>query len=122
MNSIKLDYVSSAWKWISGTISSQSDSSRNCDFEAVSVDSSVGADAILLLQALALYKYDSTAGAYSGDKLYANNGADERGFVRGGSYNPSAAAGVFQGGLYVARSDTVVSLGFRSAFVQLPSA
>ena len=121
-NSLKLDYVSSAWKWITGTISSSSDSSRNCDFEAVSVDSTVGADAILLLQALALYKYDSTAGAYSGDKLYANNGADERGFSRGGYYGSSAVAGVFQGSLDSPRSVTGASLGFRSAFVQLPAA
>ena len=121
-NSLKLDYVSSAWKWITGTISSSSDSSRNCDFEAVSVDSTVGADAILLLQALALYKYDSTAGAYSGDKLYANNGADERGFFRGGDFNCSADAGVFLGFLGVPRSSTYGTLGFRSAFVQLPTA
>ena len=33
-NSLKLDMVSSKWKWISGTISSQSDSSRNAAFKA----------------------------------------------------------------------------------------
>ena len=121
-NSIKLDYVSSKWKWISGTISSSSDSSRNCDFEAVTADSSFHADAVLMLQALALLPYDSTPGAYSGDKMYANNGAAERSCFRGGYYGHAAGAGVFLCYLVNARSSTDGSLGFRSAYCQLPAA
>lgn len=120
--SVKLDYVSSAWKWIDGTISSSSDSSRNCAFESVSADSGLHADTVLLLQALGLLKYDNAAGAYNGDYLYANNGADERGFYRGGHYSVGSQAGVFRGVLGHARSSTDGGLGFRSAFVQLPSA
>lgn len=121
-NSIKLDYVSNKWKWISGTISSSSDSSRNCDFEAVTADSGFHADAVLLLQALALLPYDATPGAYSGDKLYANNGAAERSFFRGGHYGHGAAAGVFLGSLHDGRAFTYDDLGFRSAYCQLPAA
>lgn len=120
--SVRLDYVSSAWKWVEGTISSQSDSSRNCAFESVSADAALGADTVLLLQALGLLKYDSSAGAYNGDYFYANNGADERAFFCGGSWSGGANAGVF---FCLGRSDrsfTYADLGFRSAFVELPSA
>ena len=120
--SVKLDYVSSAWKFIDGTISSSSDSSRNCDFEAVTADSGFHADTVLLLQALGLLPYDSTPGAYSGDKFYANNGAAERAFSCGGSWTSGAEAGVFFCHGNLARSSTYAFIGFRSAYVDLPSA
>ena len=120
-NSIKLDWVSSKWKWISGTISDQNNSSRNCNFEDISADSSFHADAVLLLQALGLLKYDNTAGAYAGDKFYANNAESERSFGRGGSYGNTAGAGVFLGGLDSGRAHTSDYLGFRSAYCQLPA-
>ena len=120
--SVRLDYVSSAWKWIEGTISSQSDSSRNCTFESVSADAALGADTVLLLQALGLLKYDNTVGAYGGDYFYANNGADERSFDCGGTWSSGANAGVFFCNGSVARTSTGDNLGFRSAFVELPSA
>ncbi len=120
--SVRLDYVSSAWKWIEGTISSQSDSSRNCAFESVSADAALGADTVLLLQALGLLKYDNTAGAYNGDYFYANNGAAERAFLCGGHWYTGANAGVFcLGGSYT-RSYSSDGIGFRSAFVELPTA
>ena len=120
--SVRLDYVSSAWKWIEGTISSQSDSSRNCAFESVSADAALGADAVLLLQALGLLKYDNSAGAYNGDYFYANNGADERAFICGGSWGNGAYAGVFFCYGSYDRSYTNATIGFRSAYVELPSA
>lgn len=120
--SVRLDYVSNAWKWIEGTISSQSDSSRNCAFESVSADAALGADTVLLLQALGLLKYDNTVGAYGGDYFYANNGADECSFCCGGAWRSGASAGVFYCLGFSARTSAIVSLGFRSAFVELPSA
>lgn len=120
--SVRLDYVSSAWKWVEGTISSQSDSSRNCTFESVSADAALGADTVLLLQALGLLKYDNTVGAYNGDVFYANNGAAERAFGCGGSWVSGAGAGVFFCHGTFARSGTYAGLGFRSAYVELPSA
>lgn len=120
--SLKLDWVSSAWKWITGSVTDTSNTYHACDFESVTVDSSVGSDAILLLQALALYKYDNTSGAYEGDKLYANVCEAGRAFYRGGNYGDSAGAGVFQGSLNSARSNKDGTLGFRSAYVKLPAA
>lgn len=120
--SVKLDYVSSAWKWIDGTISSSSDSSRNCSFENVSADAGLHADTVLLLQALGLLKYDNTAGAYNGDYFYANNGAAERSFSCGGGWGYGAYAGVFFCVGSDGRAGANDGLGFRSAFVELPSA
>lgn len=120
--SLKLDYVSNHWEWITGTLASSSDTSRNCAFESVTCHSSVGDDAKLLLQALALFKYDTTAGAYEGDYLYANNGAAERAFNRGGGWSGGANAGVFQGSLGHDRSSSYATLGFRAAYCKLPTA
>lgn len=119
--SIKLDYVSSHWQWDT-TISSQSDSSRNCSFEAITCSANIGNDAKALLQALCLFKYDETASAYNGDVFYANNGADERAFGCGGLWNYGAGAGVFCCFGFNDRSSTYAFIGFRSAFVELPTA
>ena len=120
-NSLKLDFVSSAWKWITGTISDQVDNYRSCLFESVTADSSVGENAILLLKSLALLKHDTTAGAYEGDYFYANNGAAERLFFCGGYWSNGSNAGVFSLNGYNPRSDAGANLGFRSAYVNLPS-
>ena len=120
-NSLKLDYVSGHWEWITGTLASSSDSSRNCPFENVTCAATVGDAAKLLLQALALFKYDTTAGAYEGDYLYANNGASERAFNRGGNWLNGTNAGVFLGYLSNARSNSSASLGFRAAYCELPT-
>ncbi len=114
-NSVKLDYVSSHWQFDT-SISSQSDSSRNAPFENTTCSANIGDPAKLVLQALGLFKYDSTSGAYSGDIFYANNGAAERSFGCGGSWSSGANAGVFA--LYgsVARSTSSANIGFRSAY------
>ena len=119
--SVKLDFVSNHWQFDT-TISSQSDSSRNCSFEAVTCSANIEDAAKLLLQALGLFKYDDTAGAYGGDLFYANNGADERAFRCGGDWLSGANAGVFCCSGHGARSSTYASIGFRSAYVELPTA
>ena len=121
LNSIKLDYVSNAWKWISGVISDKVDSSRGCPFENVTADSGLHAEAIMKLKALALLKHDETAGAYEEDYFYANNGASERLFSCGGHWNRGAYAGVFYLGGVNPRSGVTAYLGFRSAYVNLQS-
>ena len=119
--SIKMAYVSSKCQY-STTMSGQSTDGRNCSFEDVNCDASIGADAQLLLQALGMLKYDSSAGAYEGDWFYWNNGEAERCFIRGGYWSNGARAGVFNSrGLYP-RSISGAYIGFRSAFVKLPSA
>jgi hypothetical protein len=84
--------------------------------------SGLGANAILLLQALGMLKYDSTSGAYEGDWFYFNNGAAERCFYRGGHWYAGANAGVFHSSGGDPRSSANGHLGFRSAFVKLPAA
>lgn len=121
-NTIKLDYVSNAWKWIMGAISDSADSSRNCLFESVSADSAISEEAILLLKSLALLKHDDTPSVYEGDYFYANNGAAERSFCCGGSWSYGANFGLFGASGSSPRSNSSSSLGFRSAFVVLPPA
>jgi hypothetical protein len=117
--SVKLDMVSNAWKWTAGTISSLSDTSRAYPFESTTCDASVGAAAVLLLQALGLVKYDQTAGAYEGDNFWANNGNAERSFFAGGDWSSAAGGGLFALYGHHPRSALNVSIGFRSAFVKL---
>lgn len=119
-NSLKLDFVSSAWKWITGTISSKSDRDRGTAFENTTVDSTVCTAAQRILQALCLYKASDVTGAYKEDFFWANNGAAEQCFFAGGRWTISVRAGVFShsGDL---RSYSSVDLGFRSAFVNLPT-
>lgn len=119
--SIKMAYVSSKCQY-STTMSGQSTDGRNCSFESVDCDSSIGDDAKLLLQALGMLKYDSTAGAYEGDWFYWNNGEAERCFIRGGDWSNGTRAGVFFSSGYYPRSSAYGSIGFRSAFVKLPTA
>lgn len=121
VDSVKLDYVSSHWQFDT-SISSSSDSSRNCQLEAVTCSENIGDAAKLLLQALGVLKNDDTAGAYLGDMFYANNGAAERSFYCGGSCTRGAHAGVFFLSGYSPRSYSFTTLGFRSAFVELPTA
>ncbi len=74
-----------------------------------------------LLKALALFPAD--ANSHGGDYFYMRNqAADERLLLRGGDWHYGAFSGVFCGyGSYV-RSYAYGGLGFRSAFVNLPSA
>ena len=121
-NSIKLDWVSSAWKFITGTISNQEDNYHNCALESVVCDSTICDAAKLLLQALGYFKYDSTAGAYAGDQIYWNNGNAERSVDCGGLWSDGASAGVFSSHGDHGRGYSITYIGFRSAFVALPSA
>ena len=52
--------------------------------------------------------------------MWMNNGADERAFCSGGDWTNGAYAGVFAL-YYDARSYSTWTLGFRSAYVDLPS-
>lgn len=116
-NSLKLDYISSKWQWITGTISSSSDSSRSCTFANVNAASTVCSAAKAILYALALLP-DSTSFDYEGDYFWANNAQAERFAYRGGNWFNGADAGVFSSGLYFPRTDTGTALGFRSAFYE----
>ena len=117
--SVKMDYVSSKITYDT-TISSQSDSSRNCEFKNIVCSANIGDDAKALLVALGMMPKDSTI-VPTNNTCYFNNGAAERSFVRGGNYNFSTFGfASFIG--YFDRSLSSVSIGFRSAFVKLPTA
>ena len=120
-NSLKLDYVGSKFVWTAGAITSLSDSNRGCTFESVSVDASVGAPGILALQALGLYKYDTTVGAYEDDYFWWNNGNAERSLFCGGVWSDGASVGLFCPSGYFGRAFSYGNVGFRSAFVKLPT-
>jgi len=116
-NSLKLDYVSSKWCWITGTISSSSDTSRSCIFVKVYADDDVCDEAKELLYALALLPSDTTQD-YEGDYFYINNGNAERFPKRGGYWYNGTHAGVFNSNFYNARSNSNTDFGFRSAFYE----
>lgn len=120
---VKLDYVSSKWKYAT-TITSSADSGRGCSFKDITCDSGVGAAAQLLLQALALLPdtaltqegvIDTT---YGGDYFYANNAQAERCLIRGGCWLDGSGAGVFYAYLSNPRSYSGSYIGGRSALIE----
>lgn len=116
-NSLKLDYISNKWQWITGTISSSSDSSRSCAFVSVSAASTVCDEAKAILYALAMLPDDTTFD-YEGDYFWANNAQAERFPLRGGNWGSGAGAGVFILYLSDARTLSDTAFGFRSAFYE----
>lgn len=117
---IRLDYVSNAWKWITGAITSQSDTSRNCGFAATAYDSAaIGADAVSILKALGVLPIASSG--LGDDIFWANNGAAERVAERGGHWTDGAGYGVFALNLNDPRTNADDYFGFRSAFCELPT-
>lgn len=121
-DSVKLRWDTNHFKWTTDATSDGTTTYKNCTFESIVADVSIGTAATLLLQALALLKYDNTAGAYKDDQFYANTSESDRSFVRGGLYFNGAEAGVFLGSLSDGRANTGGGLGFRSAYCQLPAA
>ena len=119
--SVKIDWVSSHAQFDT-SISDSAPGSHNCTFESVTCSANIGDAAKLLLQALGLFKYDATAGAYNGDYFYFNNGEAERAFGCGGHWYLGASAGVFHVGGYDSRSYSNANFGFRSAYCVLPTA
>lgn len=120
-NSLKLDFTSSGWKWVTGALSNKQDSSRYAEFESITVDTTVCEAAQRILQALCLYKANNTVGAYNNDGFWANNGAAERCFIAGGNWGYSVRTGVFGVSCNSPRSLSYGNVGFRSAFVNLPT-
>ena len=114
-NTLKLDFVSSAWKWVTGITGTPG--ANNCSFESVTADAGISSAALLKLRALALLTDSSfTAGDYNGDWFYMDNSQSERCVSRGGNWAYSGEAGVFS--LYHStRSYTYPDIGFRSAYI-----
>jgi hypothetical protein len=120
--SIKCDWVGGHLQYDT-TISDTDRKGKGCTFESITCSANIGSAAQLLLQALGIFKYDSTAGAYLGDYFYIDNTVDrERSFHRGGLWYDGAYAGVFYSDGCDGRADANAVIGFRSAYCALPSA
>lgn len=119
--SVKMDYASSAIKYDT-TISSSSDSSRYCQFKDITYnDETISAAAVKFLQAIGMLPITGTLCTIYG-RCYFNNGAEERSFGRGGTYNSGLSYSFPSFSGSYARSYALTGIGFRSAFVQLPAA
>ena len=84
-------------------------------------DSTIGAAAKLLLQALAMLPDTALTGegidaSYGGDGFWFNNGAAERCPCRGASWADGGSAGVFSVSLRNPRSNSYAHVGGRSAY------
>lgn len=119
--SVKIDWVSGHGQFDT-TITTQEATGHSCTFESVTCSANIGDNAKLLLQALGLFKYDATAGAYNGDYFYFNNGEAERAFHCGGVWGAGADAGVFSLNGNYSHSNSGGHIGFRSAYCVLPTA
>lgn len=119
-NSVKLAWTGSAWKW--STTKDASPAAHDCPFENITADSSIGSAAQMVLQTLGVLKNDSTSGAYQSDHFWANSAEAERSFFCGGLWHDGALCGVFALGGSNARSYSSYDVGFRAAFVKLPTA
>lgn len=120
-NSVKMDWISNHIRY-SKSITAQKDESRSCGFGTIDCDSTIGDAAKLVLQCLGMLPYSSTDLCPKANHLcWFNNGADERAFCSGGNwFNSSCGLASFYGGN--SRSDSWADLGFRAAFVKLPTA
>ena len=119
--SVKMDFVSSVIKYDT-TISSSSDSSRNCAFKDITYNSeTISAATVRFLQAIGMLPISGTLCTTYG-KCYFNNGAAERSFYRGGYYYSSYGYSFPSFSGNNARSTSYTYIGFRSAFVKLPAA
>ena len=119
--SVKASWDGSKWTLTSNAPADDT-TYHGCTLESVVCDSTIGDAAKLLLQALGIFKYDATSGAYSGDYIYFDVTQAERSFFCGGNWSIGAYAGVFFLLGSYARSNSLALIGFRSAFVNLPTA
>ena len=120
-NSIKIDFISNKVTY-STSITSKTDTSRSCAFANATCDDTISDAAKETLYALAILPNDTVAANYNGDWFYFNNGAAERSFGCGGHYGNGTNAGVFYLSGYYSRTAASSGIGFRSAFVELPTA
>ena len=122
--SIKMDWKNSKLTFsTSKTADTGSGSSTysSCTFANITCDGTIGEAAKLLLQNLGLLMYGSEAELFSSHLCYFDNTQEERLFYSGGIYSYSSCGlASFSGGN--PRSNSNGNIGFRSAFVKLPTA
>lgn len=111
---LKYNYVSGHIQLTSGDITPE-DTWRGDTYQNMTLDSALTVPEIA--KALLIYP-DEPGGDYGGDGHYMNN-SGERLPICGGGWNDSSSAGVFSVGLYLPRSHSDSSVGFRSAYCEL---
>lgn len=121
--SIKMDIQSNKLVYNTtktGNTGNGSDSNySSCKFSDITCVSGISAAAKLLLQNLGFLQYN-TGELFADQYLYWNNVDDERCFFSGGTwYNTPCGLASFHGS--DARSTSDASIGFRSAYIQLPA-
>ena len=116
--SIKMDFISNTLTW-STSITNKADAWHDIPFSNIKCDSTIGANAKLLLQNLGFLPYEGDT-LESAHHCYFDNGLAEICFSSGGGWSGSDyGLASFD---YDLRSSTWASLGFRSAYVKLPTA
>lgn len=111
---LKYNYVSGHIQLTSGDITPE-DTWRGDTYQNMTLDSALTVPEIA--KALLIYP-DEPGGDYGGDGHYMNN-SGERLPSCGGSWFDASSAGVFYVGLYIPRSSSSSSIGFRSAYCEL---
>jgi hypothetical protein len=115
-NSLKLDYVSSKFKWVTSSSITKTGNTGHT-FVGVTADSNICDTAKEILYALAMLPDDASFD-YEGDYFYANTQEAERFPFRGGDWSNGTSAGVFYVYLSGPRSSSGAGVGFRSAFYE----
>lgn len=118
--SVKMDWASSKLKYDT-TISDSAPGQHSCTFANIECASSIGDATKLLLAELGLMQYGGNTELFSGESVYFDNSQAERCFHSGGHcYNTASGMASFHG--YYARSTATGFIGFRSAYIKLPTA
>ena len=118
--SVKMDWASSKLKYDT-TISDSAPGQHSCTFANIECASSIGDATKLLLAELGLMQYGGNTELFSGESVYFDNSQAERCFGSGGGYG-AAAGGMASFGGGDARSLARGNIGFRSAYIKLPTA
>lgn len=111
---LKYNYVSGHIQLTSGDITPE-DTWRGDTYQNMTLDSALTVPEIA--KALLIYP-DEPGGDYGGDGHYMNN-SGERLPLCGGDWSGTSRAGVFGVYLYIPRSYSFTSIGFRSAYCEL---
>ena len=113
-----MDFISNTLTW-STSITNKADAWHDIPFSNIKCDSTIGANAKLLLQNLGFLPYEGDT-LESAHHCYFDNGLAEICFFSGGSWDTSGC-GLASFTCNV-RSSAWADLGFRSAYVKLPTA
>ncbi len=118
-NSVKMDFRSSKLTYT--TAITEATGQKSCIFGNITCDESVSADAQALLKALCMMPKETSGLLAASHNCYWDASQEELSFYCGGSWTNSAAGAASFSGRY-ARSSSSSNLGFRPAFVKLPTA